>query len=210
MLHLLLIVASYAEDPPRNIRITGVEWEGCLLFSFPFVKYGWEKYSILNCMSSEKSNILNLSSKRLKELIKFRLKITQKSFAKNIGIEESFLSMVINGNSNPSADMIIGIYLNYREHFDWLLTGESNVTAEEIKEHPFKRRAYDKSEEMSSAINKIMEVFSSGDDMKKNVLRACMDDVDIKKRIEKLEFDVKEIREFLERITRTAKKTTTG
>ena len=74
-------------------------------------------------MSSKKFIILNLFSKRLKELIELRLKITQKAFADRIGVTESYLSMVLNENSGPSADMIAGLYLHCNEYLTWLMTG---------------------------------------------------------------------------------------
>jgi len=95
----------------------------------PFLTSGIEKYTILNIMSSKKFIILNSFSKRLKELIKSRLKISQKAFANEIGVEESYLSMVLNENSGPSADMIAGIYLHYSEYLEWLLTGHERKIA---------------------------------------------------------------------------------
>ena len=75
-------------------------------------------------MSSKKIIILNLFSKRLKELIDLRLKITQKAFADQIGIAENYLSMVLNEKSGPSADMLAGLFLHHSEHLEWLLTGK--------------------------------------------------------------------------------------
>lgn len=74
-------------------------------------------------MSSKKIIILNIFSERLNELIKIRLHISQKAFAKNIGITANYLSMVLNGKSGPSADMIAGIYIHYNGYLNWLLTG---------------------------------------------------------------------------------------
>ncbi len=61
---------------------------------------------------------------RLGELISKRLKITQSAFAQKIGVSQSFISMVINGNCGPSAGLLAGVYLSYPEHMGWLLTGE--------------------------------------------------------------------------------------
>lgn len=65
-------------------------------------------------------------SERLRSLIKDRVKATQNEFCKTVGITQGYLSMVLNGKRGPSADLIIGIYLNYGEHFDWLLKGDES------------------------------------------------------------------------------------
>lgn len=80
-------------------------------------------------MSSKKFIIWNLFSKRLKDLIKSRLKISQKTFSDIVGVSENYLSMVLNEKSGPSADMIAGIYLHYNDYLEWLLTGDETRTA---------------------------------------------------------------------------------
>lgn len=75
-------------------------------------------------MSREKSNIVNNFSERLKVLIKSELKISQVEFAKKIRTSEGYISGIINQGKGPSADIIAGIFLNYREHLNWLLTGQ--------------------------------------------------------------------------------------
>lgn len=61
---------------------------------------------------------------RLGELISERLKTTLSGFAQEIGVSQSFISRVINGNCGPSAGLFAGVYLSYPEHMGWLLTGE--------------------------------------------------------------------------------------
>ncbi|MCK9362097.1 MAG: helix-turn-helix domain-containing protein [Syntrophales bacterium] len=72
--------------------------------------------------------MLNIFSSKLKLLIKYHLKISQKAFAKQINVEESYLSMVLNEKSGPSADMIAGLYFHYAEYLDWLLSDENPTT----------------------------------------------------------------------------------
>ena len=67
-----------------------------------------------------------LFSNRLRAMIKNKLDLTQVEFCKSIGITQGYLSMVLAGKRGPSADLIIGIFLNYSEYLFWLLTGEEN------------------------------------------------------------------------------------
>jgi transcriptional regulator with XRE-family HTH domain len=84
-------------------------------------------------MSREKLNIVNNFSERLKVLIKRELKISQVEFAKKIGTSEGYVSGIINQGKGPSADIIAGIFLNYGEHLNWLLTGKEPMKQAEEK-----------------------------------------------------------------------------
>ncbi|WP_051309882.1 helix-turn-helix domain-containing protein [Desulfogranum japonicum] len=84
-------------------------------------------------MSSEKTTIDKNFNDRLKILIKQKLNITQKEFANNIGISSGYLSMVTTGKRGPSAEMMIGIYVNYREYFDWLIGHKPKNTIQNMK-----------------------------------------------------------------------------
>ena len=83
-------------------------------------------------MSREKINIVNSFSDRLRQLIADELKITQAEFAKNIGTSEGYLSSILNQGKGPSADIIAGIFLKYREYLDWLVTGTKPERREEM------------------------------------------------------------------------------
>ncbi|WP_051283880.1 helix-turn-helix transcriptional regulator [Desulforegula conservatrix] len=63
-------------------------------------------------------------SERLRTLIKERLNISQTEFCEKLGLTPGYLSMIIKGKRGPSADLISGVYLHYRDHFHWLITGE--------------------------------------------------------------------------------------
>lgn len=82
-------------------------------------------------MSRKKLNRFNYFAKRLNQLLKNTLNITQKEFCDKVGISEAYLSMILNKKVGPSAELIAGIFLNYNEHLHYLLTGEEN--SREIK-----------------------------------------------------------------------------
>jgi transcriptional regulator with XRE-family HTH domain len=159
------------------------------------------KYTILNFMSSEKIIILNMFSKRLKELIKSRLKITQKAFADKIGVDEGYLSMVLHGKSGPSADMIAGIFLEYGEHLNWLLTGQWPCAAPEVADE---RECICStfSDEIKKACRDVKEILDSDDQVAALALRtniaAFKDSVERKEEIRKLKEEVKNLKKILQ------------
>lgn len=55
--------------------------------------------------------------------IRKEMKLNQSQFAKSIGISQGNLSEIEMGNSNPSAETLIAIRLNYIVNLNWLLTG---------------------------------------------------------------------------------------
>ncbi|WMT40503.1 helix-turn-helix transcriptional regulator [Paenibacillus sp. D2_2] len=55
--------------------------------------------------------------------IRKEMKLNQSQFAKSIGISQGNLSEIEMGNSNPSAETLIAIRLNYNVNLNWLLTG---------------------------------------------------------------------------------------
>jgi transcriptional regulator with XRE-family HTH domain len=84
-------------------------------------------------MSSKKSTIDKKFAERLVELIDERLRISRTKFAKNVNITSGYLSMITTGKRGPSADLLAGIFLNYSEHFEWLLTGNEKRKNKKIK-----------------------------------------------------------------------------
>lgn len=78
-------------------------------------------------MSRKKSSIDDLFSERLKTFIEDILKVKQKFFAEKVGISRSYISSILNKNRGLSAELIIGLYIHYREYFHWLLTGEEEM-----------------------------------------------------------------------------------
>jgi transcriptional regulator with XRE-family HTH domain len=88
-------------------------------------------------MSRKIFTISKSFSKRLKVFIS-TLQITQAKFAKNIGISESYLSRVLHGKIGPSAELIAGLHIFYKQELGYLLTGEVEKSAEagdEILDH---------------------------------------------------------------------------
>lgn len=80
---------------------------------------------------------MSLCSNRIKEVRK-RFKETQKEFADNINISQAHLSNIENGKDNPSDKLLRVISAEYEISFDWLKTGEGEMTigmdCPEIKE----------------------------------------------------------------------------
>ncbi|MFA5261643.1 MAG: XRE family transcriptional regulator [Candidatus Omnitrophota bacterium] len=76
-------------------------------------------------------------SERLKILIEDRLKMTQAKFSREVGISQGYLSMILSGKRGPSAELIAGIYLNYRKYLSWILTGDDQQDCDIVIEaHP--------------------------------------------------------------------------
>lgn len=75
-------------------------------------------------MSRKKTSIDNLFSLRLRQLIDKILDIKRDEFSNKIGISTGYLGMIVTGKRGPSAELIAGIYIHYREYLTWLLTGE--------------------------------------------------------------------------------------
>ena len=103
-------------------------------------------------MSRKKLNRFNNFSKRLNQLLKKTLKITQKEFCDKVGISEAYLSMILNKKVGPSAELIAGIFLNYNEYLHCLLTGEDNSKEIKIAE---KEIPYGGNEERIASLLKI-------------------------------------------------------
>ncbi|NOJ73564.1 helix-turn-helix domain-containing protein [Paenibacillus alvei] len=53
--------------------------------------------------------------------------LNQSQFAKNIGISQGNLSEIEMGNSNPSAETLRSIRIQYNVNLNWLLTGLDSV-----------------------------------------------------------------------------------
>lgn len=91
-------------------------------------------------MSRKKLTIDIQFSARLTDLIN-ALAISQTTFAQTIGISQSYLNMVIKGKRGPSAELIAGIFIHYREYLEWLLTGEGHppwiTTTTQVKTQSF-------------------------------------------------------------------------
>ena len=82
-------------------------------------------------MSSKKITIDKYFHKRLKAWIDKEPEITYDNFCKKVGISHGYLSMILSGKRGPSAELIAGIFINYRNKLHYLLTGEDN--SKEIK-----------------------------------------------------------------------------
>lgn len=82
-------------------------------------------------MSRKKSTIGDLFSERLKTLIETNLRVSQVYFSNKIGISTSYLSAVLKNKRGPSAELVAGLYMHYREYLSWILTGEGPMTAKD-------------------------------------------------------------------------------
>jgi len=108
-----------------------------------------------------------LFSKRLRVLIKNKLDLTQVEFCKGVGITQGYLSMVLGGKRGPSADLIIGIFLNYSEYLFWLLTGEENQKNKISNNFKMPRKGQD-------AINALLEI----EDINEQTFRRTVSDLE--------------------------------
>ncbi len=68
----------------------------------------------------------------IKDRINFimeREKMGSKTFADNIGIQQSTLSHVLNGRNNPSLDVIMKVHQRFNYiRLEWLLYGQGEIT----------------------------------------------------------------------------------
>ena len=98
---------------------------------------------------SRKKNIIDPDfSLRLKEFISDRLKLSQAAFADKIGLSKGYLSQILSGKSGPSAELIIGIYLNYGDYLGWLLTGKEGKFTNSEEANQYLHMAYRKGWEL--------------------------------------------------------------
>ena len=73
--------------------------------------------------------------------IKDRIKIIMEkenmasgAFAESIGIQQSTLSHILNGRTNPSLDVIMKVHQKYNYvKLEWLLYGQGNISEESIQ-----------------------------------------------------------------------------
>jgi phage repressor protein C with HTH and peptisase S24 domain len=65
---------------------------------------------------------------RLRYLISEILEIPQAEFAEKLGMEESYLSLVLDEKRGPSAGLIAGLHRHCGRYLFWLLTGEGEMT----------------------------------------------------------------------------------
>jgi len=49
-------------------------------------------------------------------------------FSNKIGISANYLSAVLKNKRGPSAELVAGLYIHYREYLRWLLTGEGEMS----------------------------------------------------------------------------------
>jgi transcriptional regulator with XRE-family HTH domain len=72
-------------------------------------------------------------SARLQKLVK-ALNLNQSAFAKSLGMTQPNISRMVNGESNVSVEVLLGISKRYEEvNLHWLLTGDGNMFLEELK-----------------------------------------------------------------------------
>ncbi|NPV05627.1 MAG: helix-turn-helix transcriptional regulator [Syntrophaceae bacterium] len=123
-------------------------------------------------MSSKKITKDINFSKRLKSFIKDELGITQAEFADKMGITQGYLNMVL-GTKNrppsrgPSAELMAGLFIHYREYLDWLLTGQGpmrrgrEAPAAEEPVQPYTTT----NEKHAEVFALVREILESGDDL---------------------------------------------
>lgn len=75
--------------------------------------------------SRKKFTIDTLFNERLKFFL-IKLNIKRKLFCESIGISTGYLTMILNGQRGPSAELIAGLFIHYGDYLDWLLTGKND------------------------------------------------------------------------------------
>jgi transcriptional regulator with XRE-family HTH domain len=68
---------------------------------------------------------LNAIGRRIRELRGFET--TQVEFAKRIGVVQSYLSALENGETQPCADVLLAISQESGKSVDWILTGRERT-----------------------------------------------------------------------------------
>ena len=118
-------------------------------------------------MSSKKVTIDKLFFKRLKTFIENDLKITKQEFSTKVGISHGYLSMILSGKRGPSAELIAGIFINYRNKLHYLLTGEDNSKEIKIaeKEIPYGENK----EEVTKLLKMVAHVLTSDTEYKQSL-----------------------------------------
>jgi len=72
-------------------------------------------------------NSLNSSiNERLKQ-VRIDKSLTQKVFAKSLGIAQGFLSEIEKGKKQPSDTLLLALSYRYKINIDWLLSGEGEM-----------------------------------------------------------------------------------
>lgn len=128
-------------------------------------------------------------------------------WAKKIGLSKQNISNIHGekGKNDPSLQYIIAVARTTGKSIEWYLYGEDEPTKKETPAQPPNRRSYDKNAEMANAVKYIMETFSSDDMEKKVFLKAFIDAVSMKDRVNELEKKVKKMEDQqLERKSRLA------
>ena len=74
-------------------------------------------------------------NKRFKEF-RNKIRYSQTELAKKIGVSSAFISLIENGNSNPSIESLSKIAKAFDLNISWLLTGEGEMLITNIKTKP--------------------------------------------------------------------------
>lgn len=90
-------------------------------------------------MSRKKTPIDKNFYIRLKSFLKGE-DIPRKKFIAQIGVSSGYLGMVLTGKRGPSAELIAGLHLHYRDFLAWLLTGQEELYNKDRGEDSAKTR----------------------------------------------------------------------
>jgi len=148
-------------------------------------------------------HIGNMSTKNLPKGINWRiaqiikeLGLTQDKFAKTVGVSTGYISKVVNGNSKPSIEILMGISNSYRNIDErWLLTGEGEMYRQPVQQEKNQQGVAEQAGEYSAkkTLSKQEEAFV-------DMLRLLPDEE--KKRIKGVMEERQQFAEMMEKIRR--------
>lgn len=130
-----------------------------------------------------------------------RLKLTQKEFAEKLGVSQSYISEVENGQTQPGISLLVSLNLYFNVSVDWLITGQGRIFTKSATTFlgtngrlffaaSSKNNKIDK--ETAGLIEIIVEML---DGMPIEDLRDIQKHIEKEKRIKELENEVKELKD---------------
>jgi transcriptional regulator with XRE-family HTH domain len=76
--------------------------------------------------SIELGNLLKMTASRIRA-VRERLKLKQVDFANQLGISQSFLSIVESGKRKPSFELLCSLLTRFNVDLTWVLTGQGKM-----------------------------------------------------------------------------------
>jgi transcriptional regulator with XRE-family HTH domain len=92
----------------------------------------------VSSMSSprEKKGLLEAMGRRI-QAVKERLGLNQSSFARQLGVSQSFLSQVAAGKRKPSFELLYSLFTRFGVDLPWILTGAGEMFSQQHRESRF-------------------------------------------------------------------------